>query len=129
MNAFRELSDTEMEIMEVLWSSSEPKTFAWILDYFNSVKEKEWKKQTLSTYMLRLGEKDVIHSKRVGRTFEYSPNMTVNEYESAKAKGILDNSYDGSIRNFMLALYEGNSVSEDEMSELEMWIKEQKEKR
>ena len=125
MNAFKEVSETELEIMEVLWNEGSPKTFAWLLDYFNTQKDKQWKRQTLSTYLTRLAEKGVLCSKSVGRTSEYSPIMSQNEYESAKAQSVLDSSYSGSIRNFMTALYDGKSVSTDEMSDLKQWLSEQ----
>jgi len=125
MNAFKEVSETEMEIMEVLWSEGSAKPFAWLLEHFNNQHGKQWKRQTLSTYLLRLAEKGVVCSKSAGRTSEYSPTMTRNEYESAKAQSVLDGSYSGSIRNFMTALYDGKSVSIAEMSDLKKWLSEQ----
>ena len=129
MNTFKEVSETELEIMEVLWRESSAKSFAWLLDHFNTQQGKQWKRQTLSTYLLRLGEKGVVCSQRVGRTCEYSPVMTRNEYERAKAQMVLDGSYHGSIRNFMTALYDGKSVSVAEMSDLKQWLSQQEQGR
>jgi len=44
------LSDTELEIMEMIWSSKCPIYFNQILDFFNN-NGKDWKKQTLHTHL------------------------------------------------------------------------------
>ena len=41
------LSETEYEIMEFMWQSDHKLTYKEILDYFNTEKNKNWKKQTL----------------------------------------------------------------------------------
>lgn len=125
MNSFKEVSETELEIIEVLWQEDGPRTFAWLLDHFNDNYEKQWRRQTLSTYLLRLSKKGLVSSQNIGRTSEYRPAMTRNEYEHAKAQSVLNSSYSGSIRNFMTALYDGKSVSPKEMSELKHWLAEQ----
>ncbi len=51
---FQQLSDTELMIMEYLWSQNTPKTFSEIKAFFEATTSKNWKKQTLSTFLLRL---------------------------------------------------------------------------
>ena len=125
MNAFKEVSETELEIIEVLWGEDSPRNFAWLLDHFNDQYGKQWKRQTLSTYLLRLSQKGLVCSENVGRTSEYRPALTRAEYEQAKAKNVLDSTYSGSVRTFMTALYDGKSISSDELSELKCWLAEQ----
>ena len=45
------LSATEYELMEFFWDNPGEKSFKEILEYFNNVKGKNWKKQTLSTFL------------------------------------------------------------------------------
>lgn len=122
MDKFKEISKTELEIMEVVWESSCAKTHVELLEYFNSVKLRDWKPQTLTTYTARLLEKGLLVAEQKGRTKHYSPALTKQEYESAKAKGILDTMYEGSISNFMVALYDGKSVPETEIMRLKKWL-------
>ena len=51
---FQQLSDTELMIMEYLWSQNTPKTFSEIKAFFEATTNKNWKKQSLSTFLLRL---------------------------------------------------------------------------
>ena len=48
------LSETEYELMEFFWDNPGEKSFKEILEYFNNVKGKNWKKQTLSTFFKEL---------------------------------------------------------------------------
>ncbi len=127
MNSFKELSETEMEILQVLWASEEPRSSGWLLNYFNDVQNRDWKKQTLSTYLLRMGEKGVISSKRAGRTFEHTALMSKEEYEQKKAKNILTKMYEGSIFNFVNALYNGEKIDQSEVEDLKKWLDSQQE--
>ena len=122
MNTFKELSKTELEIMDVMWGSLEPKTHVELLDYFNTVKQRDWKPQTLTTYTAKLLEKGLLQAEQKGRTKHYTPAVTKKEYERAKAKGLLDTLYEGSLSNFMVALYGGKSVPEVEMEKLKQWL-------
>ena len=122
MTKFKELSATELEIMEVIWNSNTPKTHIELLEHFNNECLRDWKPQTLTTYTTRLLEKGVIKATKKGRAKHYSPAVTKYEYESNKAKGILDVAYEGSIKRFMTALYDGKAISKVEMDELKTWL-------
>lgn len=124
---FKELSETEKEIMEFLWSCQEKDeilSFAEILDYFNTEKNRNWKKQTLSTYLLKLSEQELIIGTKKGRTVLYSPITTPKKYEKSKAKGLLDRMYEGSVSKFMSALYDGEKMPEDDINELKKWLED-----
>ena len=49
-----ELSQNELFILEFLWAQNEPQGFSSILQYYNEKTQKDWKKQTMSTYLTRL---------------------------------------------------------------------------
>lgn len=124
---FKELSETEKEIMNFLWSCEEKGevlSFGEILDYFNTEKNRDWKKQTLSTYLLKLSEQELITGTRKGRTILYSPIITPQKYEKSKAKGLLDRMYEGSVSKFMSALYDGEKIPEDDINELKKWLED-----
>ncbi len=121
---FKDLSGTEKEIIELLWSSEKVLCFADILRYFNEEKGKMWKKQNLSVFILRMTEKGMIYGEKSGRTVLYRPTMSEKEYEKLKAESMLNQMYDGSIRNFMTALYADDKLSEEEIAELREWLED-----
>lgn len=120
--SFKDLSDAEKEIMSLLWNSDKSLSVSEILEYFNNTKNKNWKQQTLSTLLGRMLKKGMVLNSRQGKNIFYAPSMTYEKYNSNKAKGLLDNLYDGSIRKFMTALYDGNNLSDNSIKELKNWL-------
>lgn len=127
MKALKNLSEAEQEIMDYLWECTDSKTLGELLEYFNQYRDKDWKSQTLSTFMTRLSEKGIVTWTVTGRTKHYYPLLTKEEFESEKAKGILDSMYNSSLKKFVATLYRGNKLSEDEVNELKEWLNNQEE--
>lgn len=124
LGEFKGLSETEHEIMELLWEQEEHLSFAEILSYFNEVCERGWKKQTLSVFLARLGEKGMVHGTKKGRTVLYAPRMTLNQYETTKANSFLTRLYQGSVGNFLTALTLENNLSKENVEELKQWLED-----
>lgn len=122
MNVFKDLTPTEVEIMEVLWEQSEPVSFTWLSDFFNNKRDKAWKRPTLSTFLIKLSEKGFVNCKNRGRQMFYSAGMSVADYEKQKANTILDTLYDGSVKKFMTALYDGEELSKSQIDDLKQWL-------
>lgn len=124
MKQFRKLSETEMAIMMVLWQCEEPMTTAKLLSYFAQYHGKNWKIQTLSTFLTRLNEKGLVQIESKGKANLYRPALTRQAYEQAEAKGVLDTLYAGSIKNFLAALSGGENMSTEDMQALKEWLAE-----
>ena len=105
-----DVSETEREILEYLWENPQGVLSREMLEYFNEVKKKEWKKQTLNTFLLRLAEKGLIEGKAQGVKKIYQAVYDTKEYEAKKAESILENNYGGSVRNFVMALTGGEKI-------------------
>ena len=67
------LSATEMEIMEFLWDTNKKLSASEILKYFNDNKSKNWKKQTLNTFLVKLIEKGALQYDMVKNKKYYYP--------------------------------------------------------
>ena len=122
MDRSKKLSETEYEIMEVLWNSEVPMSASQILSYFAEHRNKEWKAQTLATFLSRLTQKGLLTSNREGRVPYYWPNKTCEEYQKSNAQRILDTLYGGSIKNFFAALYGESQMSEEDREALKQWL-------
>lgn len=113
-----DVSETEREILEYLWENPQGVLSREMLEYFNEVKKKEWKKQTLNTFLLRLAEKGLIEGKAQGVKKIYQAVYDAKEYEAKKAESILENNYGGSVRNFVMALTGGEKIDKAMANEL-----------
>lgn len=121
---FVELSDSELEVMDVLWRADKALTFGELLDYFNSHKEKPWKKQTLNTFLYRMHKKGLLNVEYDGMGKKYEPAMTQSEYKIAETKAFLHKNYKGSIVEMIVAFSGSEKLEEDEIKDLKELLEE-----
>ncbi|MEC0125179.1 BlaI/MecI/CopY family transcriptional regulator [Paenibacillus pabuli] len=123
MNQIQKLSDTEMELMEVIWECEPPVTSTELLHMF-SQRGKAWKAQTISTFLSRLVDKGALIATRHGRTNKYVPCISPKDYKLLEAQQVLDDLYQGSVKNLISALYDGDKLSDQDIAELRQWFSE-----
>lgn len=78
----------------------------------------------MSTFLTRLRKKGLVEAKTEGKGYIYFPAVTEAEYRQAEARSILDAIYDGSLKNFLAALYRNPEIAPDEIEELKQWLSE-----
>lgn len=123
VNKVQKLSESEMEVMQAIWKSMPPVTSKELLELF-AESGKEWKAQTISTFLSRLVDKGALSSVRDGRTNRYTPKISSEEYKLMETKGMLDGLYQGSVKNLLSALYDGDKLSNRDIAELKKWLSE-----
>lgn len=97
------LSETEYEIMELLWKSDHPLYFYEIMDYFEK-NGKKWQKQTLHTHLSRLIAKGILTNKKQGNKNIYYPKTTIDKLIQAKFINFLNDSFNGSLNKFISSI-------------------------
>lgn len=112
------ISGAELEIMQYLWDAEHGAAFAELLAHFNETKGKEWCKQTLNTYLLRLSNRGLITREKAGSKTIYSPAMTEPKYQQLCAEEVLKESYDGVLANFLAALTGNRKIAESAAQKL-----------
>lgn len=122
------LSDSEKEILEWMWKEDKEYSYKDIALQFGEDSDKGWKKQTLSTFLTRMEQKGVISVRYEGeKRFERRRYFTValdrQQYESKKARHLLDSYFNGSLSRFMVAL-NGGEISSDEAQELRKFLED-----
>ena len=116
---FEKMSDSEMEIMKVIWELATPVTIAQLLVIFEN---RKWKTQTMATFLVRLADKGLLTYKRHKNTNFYTAAITEQKYYQLEAQSLLSSMYDGSLQNFLSALYGGGKVDVNEVEELKKWF-------
>ncbi len=114
------ISDSEMEIMKVIWSKGEAVTTAQLLEELNT----SWKHTTVLTFLKRLADKKALKVQRTGKTNLYSPLISEMEYSNMQAREYLSENHSGSVKNFLAALYNEKKPSRDELEEIKQWFEE-----
>lgn len=121
---FLELSDSELEVMEVLWNKGEPSTFGELLNYFDTCTDKSWKKQTLNTFLFRMQQKKLLQVTKEGRYKKYFPAITKEEYRLSASQVFLEKNYQGSIVKMLTSFSGGEKLGKKEIDELKRLLEE-----
>lgn len=113
------ITEAEREVVEVLWEYSEPVQTKELLDRMKE-KGRDWKRQTLNTLLFRLEEKGVIVRRRA---YVWSV-LSKEELLKKQTQGILNDFYDGELKNFCVALIGNSSLENEEADKLYALIDE-----
>ena len=119
------VGEAELGIMKVIWSADEPVDTGFIGD---AVKERGWKRTTISTFLTRLVEKGALKSEKRGKQYFYSALISKEEYSKSQTGNLIKNLFGGSVKAFAASLFESDELSDDDIRELKAIIgsKEQK---
>jgi len=121
MSNIQRMSDAEKEVMQIIWAAGGSISSAWLIDELKS-RNKDWKPNTVLTFLARLIEKGILIAKKHGRANEYISLISEKEYKQFETRFFLDSVYDGSIKKFIAALYEGDDLTTDEINDLKKWF-------
>lgn len=119
-----EMSQSESLIMDFLWKNDGGKGFSEIMEYLNGELHKNWKKQTINTFIRHLIDKGLISADTSQKSRRYSAALTPAEYARGKADKILADFYDGSVEVFLPALTGGKKLSRELVDELDKMMKD-----
>lgn len=109
------IGDAELEIMKVIWKANEPVTS---LDIGKEVEDKGWKKTTIATFLTRLVEKGALSAEKNGKLYYYSPLISEKKYRKSRTKNLIKTLYNGSVRDFAVALFEEQKLTDKDIAEL-----------
>lgn len=112
-----EITDAELEIMNVLWEKS-PITLNEIVESLS--KEEMKNKNTIKTLLYRLIEKESVISKTTlnqkGNLFE--PAISQKQYQRRANENFLQKLYHGSTNKLLLNFVEEKKISKKDLQEL-----------
>lgn len=77
---FQTLTSCEEMVMKMVWDAEREPDLSDITERVNGVYHKEWKPQTVSTFLARLVKKGYLKNYRKGRVFYYQILVPQEEY-------------------------------------------------
>lgn len=111
----RKLPDTELEVMQAIWSCCSPVSRSEIEDILTDTHPMA--PTTLLTLLTRLSEKGFIKIEKNGRSYQYIPLVTKQEYLADQSKRFFNKLCGGSLSTFANALCD-SGLTKDELAEL-----------
>ncbi|MCC8160601.1 MAG: BlaI/MecI/CopY family transcriptional regulator [Oscillospiraceae bacterium] len=115
MPANKSVTDSEFELMKILWESDKPLTAQEIMERLES---KEWKITTVSTLLTRLCEKGAADFEKRGRSHYYYPVFKETDYKISATKSLVSRVFGGSVKNLVAALYDNKEMSDEDVKEI-----------
>lgn len=114
------ISDSEMEIMNVIWSEDLELSCADIMQRLNT----SWKQTTIQTFLKRLCDKGVLDVRKEGKTNFYSARISEDEYKREQTEEFLNETHKGSVKSLLTALFGAKEPDKKELEEIKEWFEE-----
>lgn len=108
------LTDCEVLVMKVIWHSEEALSIQEITGAVNATYDKDWKVQTVSTFLSKMVKKGYLDMQRKGRYFFYYPLVTEEEYGDREIKKCVELWSDGKIDGLLAAFTRTHKLTEEE---------------
>lgn len=121
-NRPQELTRAELEIMQVLWSRGA----VVVHDILDEMEEPKPAYNTVSTIVRILEKKGFVSHKAYGKTYEYFPLVTKDEYASRYMDTVLNNFFGGSVSRLVSFFTEHKSISVEETDAILKMLRERK---
>lgn len=114
----QQLSDSELEIMKIVWSNQEKVTlFSDIMEQMAG-RGRPCQKNTLIVLLSRLVGKGFLRAEKIGRRNEYTTLISETEYQTAQTKTFLHKIYEGNVAGLVSNLISGDMLADGEYEEL-----------
>lgn len=109
------ISDSELEVMKVLWQAGEALRVNQIRETLRQ--SRGWEATTVKTLIGRLTAKGVICQEKRG-VFYYSPLVSEEEYNSRATENLIRKLYHGQAKDLVAALVASDELTAEDIEEL-----------
>ena len=116
MKPVPKISETEWEVMQVLWARS-PLAAGEIIDALVAA-DSTWHPKTAKTLLNRLVKKKALGYEKQGRAYLYRPLVKEADCALAESESFLDRVFGGSLKPMLAHLVERKKLSAAEIREL-----------
>ena len=113
-NRPQELTRAELEIMQLFWQIER----GVIHDLMEGMEEPKPAYNTVSPIVRILEKKGFVGHKAYGKTYEYYPLVSKEEYTNRYMQGVLHNFFDGSVSRLVSFFSAHQSISTKEVDEI-----------
>jgi BlaI family penicillinase repressor len=116
MKATPKISETEWEVMKVVWTKS-PCSAGQIIEVLTA-EDPSWHPRTVKTLLNRLVKKGALAFQKDGRAYLYRPAVTEEQSVDAASRSFLQRVFGGSLTPMLAHFVERRKLSSAEIKEL-----------
>jgi BlaI family penicillinase repressor len=118
----KDLTKAEEQVMHALWKLEK----AFVKDVIEEFPESKPAYNTVSTIIRILEKKEFVDHKAFGKTYQYFPIVSKEDYTKHTAGQLVDNYFGGSFKNLVSFFVKDNDMTVKEMDELMKVIESKK---
>jgi BlaI family penicillinase repressor len=115
------ISDTEWEVMKVVWTNA-PITAAEIIEALMT-NDSTWHPKTVKTLLNRLVSKKALGFRKEGRAYVYRPLAKEADCVKAEADSFLERVFGGSLSPMLAHFVQQRKLSTEEINELRQLLR------
>ena len=118
------LTECAVLVMNCIWETDHDMALPEIMGKIRDRFQKDWKPQTVSTFLTRLVKKDFLNMYRQGRSFLYHPLVEEQEYGKGQIAKCADLWYNNDADLFLSALNKQRKLKKEEIERIRALIDE-----
>ncbi|MCK9479605.1 MAG: BlaI/MecI/CopY family transcriptional regulator [Firmicutes bacterium] len=118
----KKIPDSELEIMMIIWDANEKVTSDYIMERL----DRTWVKSTVLNFLSRLADRGFVKYHKEGRMNVYQPLVKKEDYLQKESKSFLKKMHHNSLTSLVASLYDGDSISKEDLKKLKRFIEEAK---
>jgi len=115
LNELPQISDSEWEVMKVLWARGSATARELVEDLKPDV---DWHSRTIKTFLNRLVKKGAVGYRDKGRAYKYYPLASQQECRFEETRSFLEKVYDGAVQLMLAQFLKEEKLSPEEIEEL-----------
>jgi len=124
MGQIKRLPDAEFEIMQVIWANEPPVTTSEIMKLLGN--KKEWKIQSIVSFMLRLTERGFLRSEKHGKERTYFPLVNQEDYLRFETGNFMKQFHNNSFLSLVTAIYDNTALTDEDFNGLNELLKKKR---
>ena len=120
----RRLPDSELELMMIIWEAEKAVTRTEIEAYLPA--DRKLSSTTVLSFLTRLQKKGFVGVRKQGRNNVYEALISRDAYLQAESRSIWKRLFQGSVKNFMTALSDGEGLTDRDLYEPQEFLNQKK---
>ena len=115
---YKSLTGAEKVVMKAMWDSDHPLSLGETTKLLNESYGKNWKPQTVSTFIAKVVQKGFLKMVREGRRITYEILISLEEYRASEAREFVEFWDRGDVAEFLSSYFYGRKADAEEIDRL-----------
>ena len=124
MSEIPRISESEWEVMKIVWSKTSPCTANEIVDALEGIAD--WKPNTVKTLITRLVKKRALGYEEERRMYLYYPLVSEDKCVKAETNSFVKRVFGGALKPMLVTFLQDEKFSQEEIEELKQLLEERK---